>query len=130
MNIREMARIAGGDEAVAEIDLGKEIEEKALNAMRDLYVSILAEYGELKPGTQQRSLINAAFAEATSDAYARAAATFVIERNEAKTDEQKREAIAMAITSLAGNMMRAFENAEVAASGVEDLIKNAGKGGK
>lgn len=116
MNIREAARKAGGEEAVARIDRGQAMQFKLVSGVN----AIIREMLEAATDDEEKLLVRTAVTEATSQLYAEAVAALT----KCGTADRGQVTI-LAVRSLNGNLNKAFD--DIDAEGVGDLIKAAAK---
>jgi glycine/serine hydroxymethyltransferase len=122
MNIREVARKHGGDELVAKLDAGVEIERDVFKRVTEIVEEKVAGLTDMD---EQVAL------SAVCEALSSALANVVVVTTVKAFDGDRAGGILTAIRSLSGNINQAFEDLDVMAGGVADKITEAAaKGAK
>jgi len=120
MNIRELARKAGGEKAVAEIDAAAKIEQIAAKQINEIIEATL----KGKEGREEM-LVLTALCEALSACLANVVAVTTLKAYKG----DRTSGIMTAIQSLGGNLNQAFDDLDALAAGVSDHITAAAKKG-
>jgi hypothetical protein len=123
MNLREKARVKGGDKLVGQIDEADKVQRKMI---KDVQALVAAAIDGAEEDSTEQQLVLVAICEALSLSFANATALCTVKA----FNNERSNGIICAMKSVSANINQAFDNIDALDNGVAAKIMAAAKGAK